>query len=66
MRLRLSETVNRRMADPDHGWWFPERRAEEPNYLVSLNQTSISSALTHQSFAVQRSLAGLILRCFVG
>jgi thiosulfate reductase/polysulfide reductase chain A len=30
MRLRLSDTVERRMADADHGWWFPERREEEP------------------------------------
>ncbi len=30
MRLRISDTVERRMADADHGWWFPERREEEP------------------------------------
>ncbi len=28
MRLKLSERVNFRMADADHGWWFPER--EQP------------------------------------
>jgi len=30
MRLRLSDRVERRMADADHGWWFPERGGEEP------------------------------------
>jgi len=25
MRLHLSDAVDRRMADADHGWWFPER-----------------------------------------
>ncbi len=30
MRLRVSDTVDRRMADADHGWWFPERPEEEP------------------------------------
>lgn len=30
MRLRISDAVGRRMADADHGWWFPERRAQEP------------------------------------
>jgi len=30
MRLRLSDTVDQRMADADHGWWFPERREEDP------------------------------------
>ena len=30
MRLRFSDTVDRRMADVDHGWWFPERSEEEP------------------------------------
>jgi anaerobic selenocysteine-containing dehydrogenase len=30
MRLRLSDTVDQRMADVDHGWWFPERREEVP------------------------------------
>jgi hypothetical protein len=35
------------------------------NYLAFLNQTSISSALTDQRFAVRRSEAGHILRCFV-
>ena len=27
MRLALSDTVDPRMADADHGWWFPERQA---------------------------------------
>jgi anaerobic selenocysteine-containing dehydrogenase len=30
MRLRFSDTVDLRMADVDHGWWFPERSEEEP------------------------------------
>jgi thiosulfate reductase/polysulfide reductase chain A len=30
MRLHLSNAVDRRMADADHGWWFPERREAEP------------------------------------
>jgi anaerobic selenocysteine-containing dehydrogenase len=30
MRLHLSDRVDRRMADADHGWWFPERPAAEP------------------------------------
>jgi thiosulfate reductase / polysulfide reductase chain A len=30
MRLALSAEVDRRMADADHGWWFPERRQAEP------------------------------------
>ncbi|UCF92690.1 MAG: molybdopterin-dependent oxidoreductase [Desulfobacterales bacterium] len=30
MKLRLSEAVDRRMADADHGWWFPERSEAEP------------------------------------
>jgi anaerobic selenocysteine-containing dehydrogenase len=28
MRLRLSTKVHPRMADADHGWWFPERKGE--------------------------------------
>ncbi|OPY74901.1 MAG: Acetylene hydratase [Syntrophorhabdus sp. PtaU1.Bin050] len=31
MRLNLSDTVDPRMADADHGWWFPEREEAEPN-----------------------------------
>jgi len=30
MRLRLSDTIDPRMADADHGWWFPERREQLP------------------------------------
>jgi anaerobic selenocysteine-containing dehydrogenase len=30
MRLALSDRVDPRMADADHGWWFPERPAAEP------------------------------------
>jgi len=26
MRLKLSDRIDPRMADADHGWWFPERR----------------------------------------
>ena len=28
MKLHLSDRVDPRMADADHGWWFPERRGE--------------------------------------
>jgi anaerobic selenocysteine-containing dehydrogenase len=31
MRLSLSDRVHVRMADADHGWWFPEREQAEPN-----------------------------------
>ena len=31
MRLNLSDMVDPRMADADHGWWFPERQEAEPN-----------------------------------
>ena len=31
MRLALSDMVDSRMADADHGWWFPEREEAEPN-----------------------------------
>jgi anaerobic selenocysteine-containing dehydrogenase len=31
MRLNLSDMVDLRMADVDHGWWFPEREEAEPN-----------------------------------
>jgi anaerobic selenocysteine-containing dehydrogenase len=30
MRLALSDEVDPRMADADHGWWFPERAQAEP------------------------------------
>lgn len=30
MRARLSDTVDPRMVDAQHGWWFPERSAAEP------------------------------------
>ncbi|MEW6668595.1 MAG: molybdopterin-dependent oxidoreductase [Thermodesulfobacteriota bacterium] len=30
MRLAISEEVDPRMADADHGWWFPERSQAEP------------------------------------
>ena len=30
MRLHLSDRVDPRMADADHGWWFPERQEAEP------------------------------------
>jgi hypothetical protein len=26
MRLGISEILDPRMADAEHGWWFPERR----------------------------------------
>ena len=48
----------------DGGFLNVARR--NPNYLAFLNQTPIFSALTDQSFAVRRSEAGLIRRCFVG
>ena len=31
MRLALSDMVDSRMVDADHGWWFPEREEAEPN-----------------------------------
>jgi len=30
MRLHVSDMVDHRMADADHGWWFPERAEAEP------------------------------------
>ena len=30
MRLAVSDMVDARMADADHGWWFPERQEAEP------------------------------------
>jgi thiosulfate reductase/polysulfide reductase chain A len=30
MRLRLSDAVDPRMADAQHGWWFPEKPGTEP------------------------------------
>ncbi|MEW6671614.1 MAG: molybdopterin-dependent oxidoreductase [Thermodesulfobacteriota bacterium] len=30
MKLHLSDAIDRRMADAEHGWWFPERRESEP------------------------------------
>jgi anaerobic selenocysteine-containing dehydrogenase len=30
MRLKVSDMVDPRMADADHGWWFPERNEAEP------------------------------------
>jgi anaerobic selenocysteine-containing dehydrogenase len=30
MRLHLSPSVDPRMADVDHGWWFPERKEAKP------------------------------------
>ena len=30
MRLRVSDRVDKRMADADHGWWFPERQEKDP------------------------------------
>jgi len=30
MKLHLSDRVDRRMADAEHGWWFPERQQAEP------------------------------------
>ena len=30
LRAHLSAAVDRRMADAQHGWWFPERSALEP------------------------------------
>ncbi|MEW6267552.1 MAG: molybdopterin-dependent oxidoreductase [Thermodesulfobacteriota bacterium] len=30
MRLRLSEAIGPRLADAQHGWWFPERSPSEP------------------------------------
>jgi len=31
MRLNLSDMVDQRMADAEHGWWFPEREEADPN-----------------------------------
>jgi thiosulfate reductase/polysulfide reductase chain A len=31
MRLNLSDVVDQRMADADHGWWLPEQSEVEPN-----------------------------------
>jgi thiosulfate reductase/polysulfide reductase chain A len=30
MRLQISDMVDPRMADADHGWWFPERDEAVP------------------------------------
>lgn len=30
MRLHISDKIDPRMADVDHGWWFPERAQAEP------------------------------------
>ncbi len=30
MRLQVSDAIDPRMADADHGWWFPERKQAEP------------------------------------
>ena len=30
MRLHVSDMLDPRMADADHGWWFPEREESEP------------------------------------
>jgi anaerobic selenocysteine-containing dehydrogenase len=30
MRLQLSDAIDPRMVDLHHGWWFPERKAAEP------------------------------------
>lgn len=30
MKLHLSDVIDRRMVDADHGWWFPERAEAEP------------------------------------
>jgi thiosulfate reductase / polysulfide reductase chain A len=30
MRVRFSDAMDRRMVDVQHGWWFPERPAAEP------------------------------------
>lgn len=30
MRLLVSDRIDPRMADADHGWWFPERQESEP------------------------------------
>jgi thiosulfate reductase/polysulfide reductase chain A len=31
MRLHISERIDKRMADVEHGWWFPERKEAEPD-----------------------------------
>ena len=31
MRLNISDTIDPRMADADHGWWFPETSEAEPS-----------------------------------
>jgi anaerobic selenocysteine-containing dehydrogenase len=31
MRAHLSDTVDRRMVDVQHGWWFPERSGADPD-----------------------------------
>jgi anaerobic selenocysteine-containing dehydrogenase len=31
MRLHITDIVDPRMADADHGWWFPERKESEPD-----------------------------------
>jgi len=31
MRLHITDIVDPRMADADHGWWFPERREFDPD-----------------------------------
>jgi anaerobic selenocysteine-containing dehydrogenase len=31
MRLHLSDILDRRMADAEHGWWFPEKKGSVPD-----------------------------------
>jgi len=41
MRLALSDMVDPRMADADHGWWFPERQEAEPT-LFSVFESNVN------------------------
>ncbi|MBW1800863.1 MAG: hypothetical protein JRJ85_09040 [Deltaproteobacteria bacterium] len=42
MRLHISDMVDPRMADADHGWWFPERNGAEPE-LFGVFESNINT-----------------------
>ena len=48
MKLYLSDTIDQRMADADHGWWFPERKEAEPE-LFGVFESNVNTLCPDKS-----------------
>jgi anaerobic selenocysteine-containing dehydrogenase len=66
LRTHLTTALDPRMADVQHGWWFPSARERNRNCSASSIPTPICSAPTERSSVARRSAVGPTRLCFAG